>query len=552
MGFLNAAKLLSEEEQKASEEKRDAESVYWFTTVLSMPFLGFGVFRILTASGIDRAIGIIEIGILFALALNAMLYRRHRRGEITKPIISVIAAVLVIILMFSGGTQGTGIFWFFVLQSTNFPFLGYRTGKIFSVIYLGIFILMGIGEKFDIIHTYYTPENYIQGTIVLAVFGLASFASGKAQHDYQATITSQQKRMRVLLEGLPAGVILFSAPEGRPTLTNGAMEKILGQAVRDDLSIEDFIMVYRLTWENGEPIPMDQLSLDKAMREGANATTPDVFVHRKDGSETVIRIHAAPIKNNEGETVSVIGVFEDMAAEHDTEKAKNELVSLASRQLRTPMEEIRQKIEILLSGETGELNREQLDMLTPITAIIHRLTNFIHDLLSVSDIESGKRFGINATTEDITPIIESINGELKIVADQKQITLANELPENLMMNIDTDKIRELFTNLIGNAIKYSKEGGRVTISMHEDPVIGRVIRVKDDGIGIPVQEQKQIFRRFFRASNVNERVEGTGLGLYIAKEIVDGHGGRIWFDSKEGEGTTFFVALEAERKSAQA
>jgi two-component system sensor histidine kinase VicK len=109
---------------------------------------------------------------------------------------------------------------------------------------------------------------------------------------------------------------------------------------------------------------------------------------------------------------------------------------------------------------------------------------------------------------------------------------------------DGDKFRELFSNIINNAIKYSRHGGRVTIKVEDGQPAGQLLVVKDDGIGIPGGQRDKIFRRFFRADNVGLDVEGTGLGLYIAKEIVDRHGGDIWFESEEGKGTSFFVSLK--------
>jgi PAS domain S-box-containing protein len=548
MGLLNPTELLSKESERIHSELRDAQSVYWFTSILCIPFLGFGVFRAITERGAGQVLGFVEIAIFLSLLLNAVLYRRHRRSSITKPIISLIGALLVMALIISGGTSGTGIFWYIVLQTTNFPFLGFRSGKIFTVIYLMMLILLATAGHFGIINSYYDTAHYVQAIIVASILSLSSYATSKAQKDYQDTIDEQQKRMRVLLQGMPAGVMLLSPLDGKPEIVNRAMEKILGQAIRDDVSPEDFMMIYRLTRENGAPFAMDELATHVALRKNERSETPCAYVHRKDGSEAVVKINATPIRNCDGKTVSILSVFEDITEQRRNERDKTQLLTMASRQLQDPMNEIRGEIETLLGGEPGKLNVQQESTLKPIIEIIRRLTNLISDLLSVSGTESGGMFELKPKPNDVIPILRSVTEDLAIVAKRKNVAMYAELPERAVLNVDPGKFRELFANLIGNAVKYAGDPGRVTITTRGDDALGLIFIVHDDGIGIPTDEQKHIFQRFFRASNVGVKIEGTGLGLYIAKKIVDGHGGRIWFESGEGKGTSFFVALNGVEK----
>nr|QMS48052.1 two-component sensor kinase SA14-24 [uncultured bacterium] len=165
------------------------------------------------------------------------------------------------------------------------------------------------------------------------------------------------------------------------------------------------------------------------------------------------------------------------------------------------------------------------------------------DILNVSHIETGRKFSITPKPMDVAPLLRDTVQETASMASKKGVRIATDnIPERFMRMADADKIKEVFANLISNAIKYTPVGGTVDVSVirigDEDAIV-----VRDEGIGIPKKEQPRIFERLYRATNVEGSIEGTGLGLYIAKVIVERHGGRIWFDSEEGRGTTFHVTL---------
>jgi len=543
MGFLNPGYLLSKEAQISSAASRDALAIYWFTAILSIPLLCFGVFRIVTTSGSDRLIGFTEIVLFSALLANALLYRKHRRADITKPLVSLIAALLVIVLIFSDGIGRTGIFWYLALMSAGFPFLGVRMGTISNLLYSVMLMTIAAGTYFEIFQTPYDINEYLQAFMVSTVLTLSNLMTARDQNNYQKKISTEQTRVQALLQELPAGVILFSVPKGQPTLSNVTMETMLGQAIRDDISIEDFIMIYRLTMEDGVPIAAHELAPAITLTEGRKAKTPILYIHRKDGTKIMVRVNSAPIKNQEGQLTAVISVFEDITKRRRTERDKAELISLTSKQLQKPMSEIERDIETVLSDKAEGLSDDQRQMIEPLKKNIGRLRRFIDNLLSVDETDNSRESRINPLTINVVPLLKVIADEFQIIAGRRQVELLVDLPQTLNLKVDKDEFRELFTNLIGNAVKYSTDGGLVTISMRSTPESKQTLVVHDDGIGIPKNEQKQIFRRFFRASNVNDGVEGTGLGLYIAKKVVNAHGGRIWFESKEGEGTSFFVAL---------
>lgn len=263
---------------------------------------------------------------------------------------------------------------------------------------------------------------------------------------------------------------------------------------------------------------------------------------RKDGSRVPVADSAAPIVDSQGKISGCVVVFRDVAKEREVDRIKTEFVSVASHQLRTPLTGIKWFSELL---SKCSLSPEVKDYIEQINISNERMIRLVDDLLSVSRIETGKKFDIILKNTDIFSIVKNVITEQTPNAINKNITLvcAQDAPRKMILNVDELKIRQVFENLISNAVKYSRENSQVIVGCDHNSKEA-VFYVRDSGVGIPLRQQHQVFSKFFRADNVSTlHTDGTGLGLYIAKAIVEAHGGRIWFDSKENQGSTFYVAL---------
>ena len=230
---------------------------------------------------------------------------------------------------------------------------------------------------------------------------------------------------------------------------------------------------------------------------------------------------------------------------------KSEFVSVASHELRTPLAAIKNAVELVLKGTTGKINENQAKFLSMAERNINRLTNILNDLLNLSRIESGR---IELKFEDIglKGIIELTASSLKPHADGKSIKIDVEINEPLpTIRVDPEKIEEILTNLIGNSIKFTPEGGRILIAAKPLPCDGgdghgdRVaVSIKDTGIGIPSEHLDAIFEKFHQVeSSLHRSMSGTGLGLAITKGLVEAHQGKIWVESELGRGSTFTFTL---------
>lgn len=239
------------------------------------------------------------------------------------------------------------------------------------------------------------------------------------------------------------------------------------------------------------------------------------------------------------EGVGLVITLHDISYLKELDQAKTEFVTTVSHDLRSPLTSIMGYVELI--KRVGEVNEMQKDYIQRVQASVHNITKMINEVLDLGKVEN--RLDKNFEMVPLHPIIEDVvTGQKPVIAERKQtvmLKLGNGLPA---VYGDSIQLRQMLENLIGNAIKYTGRGGKISISgeQEKDQVI---LRIQDTGYGIPLSDQSKIFDRFYRAGNVSSETQGTGLGLAITKSIVDNHKGRIWVDSKEGEGSIFTVVL---------
>lgn len=227
----------------------------------------------------------------------------------------------------------------------------------------------------------------------------------------------------------------------------------------------------------------------------------------------------------------------------ELDRQKDELIGLVSHQLAAPVSAVKWYVEMLLDGDLGKLNKEQSEQLQTVQKTAGSLSDLVSMILDVSRIQLG-RMKIEKQELDMNEFFKEIFVVAEPRAAEKKIQFNKNLPSNLpKAMLDKRYTRMTVENLMTNAIKYTPDGGKVDVNVR---IEGNFIfvSVKDTGCGIPVKDQKQIFGKMYRASNVrNSTIDGNGFGLYVAKGAVESQGGQIWFESAEGKGTTFYVKL---------
>jgi len=328
---------------------------------------------------------------------------------------------------------------------------------------------------------------------------------------------------------------------GRVTRINPAALRILGYKRSEVLGKWYPQTIVALDQNQQQPISLIDRPITKAFLTGASISEK-MFYRRKDGQLVPVAVTVSPLILKD-RPVGAVEVFRDVSTELEIDRMKSEFISLASHQLRTPLSAIKTYTHMLLEGYMGKTNAQQRQSLRTITAAANRMNELISTLLNITRIESGN-IRVAAKPTDLKNLAEVAIEELQHSAAEKEIELVLEQATKLV-RVKTDGllVKEIINNLISNAIKYSPNGSRVIVRLSARRQAA-VLSVHDRGFGIPKSAQEQIFTKFFRAGNVVRReTSGTGLGLYLVRGLTESLGGKIWFDSEEGKGSTFYLSL---------
>jgi PAS domain S-box-containing protein len=371
----------------------------------------------------------------------------------------------------------------------------------------------------DVIDTNVSEEKTAGGLVTEALF--ASIGDGAITTDEFGTITRINK--------VGAEILGYKTSE------------LIGKPFISTVKAEDL---------NGQLMTVIDRPITRAYLTG-KPVSGKMCYRTKKGNLVPVSINVSPLMLDK-RPIGAIEVFRDVTIEIEVDRMKSEFISLASHQLRTPLSAIKTYTHMLNDGYMGELNSTQKQSLETIISASNRMNELISTLLSITRIESGT-IAVNLKRIKIDSVIDEIMPELNLMADTKGITLQVKVIGHAPTQIKTDSliVKEVVTNLTTNAIKYTPDGGKVDLTIHPRKA-DVLIKVTDTGWGIPDTSQDKIFSKFFRGSNIIKReTSGTGLGLYLVKGLLETLGGKIWFDSKEGKGTTFSFTLPRTLKIAK-
>ncbi|HSX08627.1 MAG TPA: ATP-binding protein [Candidatus Saccharimonadales bacterium] len=332
-----------------------------------------------------------------------------------------------------------------------------------------------------------------------------------------------------VLANIGEGLVIINKL-GRIITFNKAAQALLGWSQEEALG-KNFADIVRIDFDNSLDTKNQTLGRQSSLH----------FI-RKDGTKFPAAITTSSYVQGDN-ILGTITLFRDVTAEKNIDKMKNEFISLASHQLRTPLAAIKWYSKMLVNGDAGKLQPEQSEYAESIYTSTNRMIDLVNALLNITRIESG-RIIVEPEPTDLKKMITEIVQEVKIrYVDKRQrveFVCHDTLP---LINIDPKLVRQVFVNLLTNAAKYTPEKGQIIVTTTKtDTEV--ITEVKDNGFGIPQSEQEKVFGKFYRGKNtIGGGSDGTGLGLYLVRSIVELSLGRIWFKSEENKGTNFWVSL---------
>lgn len=344
-----------------------------------------------------------------------------------------------------------------------------------------------------------------------------------------------------IVSSIAEGVVITDTA-GRILSVNPALERLLGwgeEEVRGQLVRE----VYKLFDDRGSELPIDQRPLARALAERRVEGTHGyrLMILTRDGRRLPVAVTAAPIFDQQSEVLGGVAIVRDVSYERELDELKSSLISTVSHELRTPLTMIQGFSELLLTRQVSQ--EKARDAIQQIHESARRLSRLIGDLLQVSRIDAG-RLEVHTTPIELTEVIAEVTGHF---ADQREVRV--ETNGACPVLADRDKLVQVLTNLVGNAVKYSREPVSVSVRNAGDQA---EVSVKDRGIGMSEDELGQLFQKFFRARRADVReAGGTGLGLFICKNLVELQRGEIWVESELEKGTTVTFTVPAVRSEEE-
>jgi signal transduction histidine kinase len=354
--------------------------------------------------------------------------------------------------------------------------------------------------------------------------------------------------LEMIFDAIPESLTIYSQ-EGRLLHANQKARELFALNRYPEVSslkLSELARFLDVRDEVGRLLPPDRWTLARILR---GVSIPEdraarVRIRTLDGCDLLLCESGAPLYD---ERQQLIGAFLLSKPVKAAEGPRDDFIAMVAHELRVPLTSLLGYTEMLkwqTSGDQGaKLAEWQIEALETIALDVVRLVDLTNDLLDVSQVETGPPALYRSYT-DLIALAHRVVTRMRARAKLTTIS-AHTAPLHLMVPIDVQGIERVLTNLITNAVKYSLEGSEVLVTIEEDQESGvAIISVRDQGIGIPKNQQSRIFSRFFRADNAKALgVEGTGLGLYLCRALVERHKGDIWFESIEGKGTTFYVVL---------
>jgi PAS domain S-box-containing protein len=364
------------------------------------------------------------------------------------------------------------------------------------------------------------------------------------EREARSRAEAAERTLQAIIERVPAGIIVVDA-EGRVVIINETGRVISGVAPSDEEPVAEQADAYRIRdVVTRQDIPPEETPIARAV---AGETVTDFeysFIRPNDGAESVVRVDAVPLRDEDGAVVGAVATFVDVTRQRLAQSQQQDFAFAAAHDLKNPLTSIKGFTQLLQRrlARNGVLTAEDsLRDLERIDATVAKMTALIGELLDTARLELGESLELHRERADLVELVRRAAAHVEETATPGQIGLrvGCDRIEGLW---DPSRVERAVTNLLTNAVKYSPDDRPITVTVARENETA-VIVVADGGIGIPANDLPFIFERFYRGSNVPRDSSGTGIGLAGVRQIVEQHGGTIQAQSEEGQGSTFTIYL---------
>ncbi len=528
-----------------------AAIIVLYLTLLLGQFLGPG--ELLGTSPLNLGIAVVHM-IYFALI---RLWVNEKSQVIATAIDMGLFSLNIAILTLATGGFASAYFAFWLMIILSSAVLGLTALSIYiSITAIMLFISALLSDD---------SWRYLLDNIVfLVASGVAGYLGlwlwrnhpQETSGDTQVTKLSQklqveQTKSDILLRSIGDGVVVIDY-EGVIQLFNGPACIISGWPQEEAIGIH-YQNVITLEDEEGNKIDEGHDPFKRAMKTKSSIRSNDFIILNRAKRKIHLSIVASPIFSKDNQIAGAIGVFRDISDEKRTARQRDEFISTASHEMRTPVAAIEGFLSLAMNEQVSKVDENARNYITKAYESTRHLGKLFQDLLSITKVEDG-RLANHPEPFEMSKLVNNVIDELSFKAEEKNLSLKlkasndktavahNQVLPLFFVNADPERIREVLTNLVDNGIKFTPKG-EVSVSITGDDKYVTV-GVHDQGIGIPEDEVKHLFQKFYRVdSTATREIGGTGLGLYLARTIIELYQGRIWVESREGQGSHFFFTL---------
>jgi PAS domain S-box-containing protein len=517
---------------------------YIYSLLAFATLLTFGSLQLFVEG--DPLLGYLEIAGSVAILLIAAGLKITRNIALACHLILLSILTMLAVMLLTGGTAGTGLFWVFIFPVSAFFLTSKKAGVWWM---LALFVIIGLIMVGSLLGYLTTPYSLITlrqllATLVVVSIGIYVYQQSRetlARETQKSSVASKEDRVKadIIIDNIGEGVVAVDA-KGNIIRINKVASDMLGWNL-DELNGKAFAEVVPMIDATGNEVAITERPLAQTLQGGEELRLDTTYL-RKDGSPFAAEITSKPIIVD-GKVHGAIATMRDTTTEDAIDRAKTEFVTLASHQLRTPISAISWVSELLLHGDAGKLNPEQADYIKQVYTSNKRMAALVDAMLTASSLELGS-LSVHSERIDLAKLSrEALEQQFEALPTDKILHIKEQYdPELTPVNFDATIVKTILQNLLSNAFKYTLNDGTITVSIEAKDAI--VISVGDTGVGIPTRQQPKIFTRLFRADNAKHQdTDGTGLGLYIVKQMAEYVGGEINFESEEHKGSTFTVTL---------